>query len=131
MASLSDYLELKLLDHAFRNTLYTQAASVYSALFTVAPSDSTGGTEVTQSSSAYTRMITSFATAAAGAIANATGVFFATFAVSIPNVVGVGIMDTATFGAGNLLAYATITTIAYNTGDQPTVATGGITITLD
>ncbi len=131
MASFSDYLELKVLDHVFRNTLYTQPATVYSALFTTAPSDSTGGTEVTQASSAYTRVAMTFATAAAGAIANLTGVFFATFAVSIPNVVGVALMDTVTFGAGNVLAYATITTIAYNTGDQPTVATGAITVTLD
>lgn len=130
MGSKSDYLELKVLDHVCRNTTYTQPSVVYSALFTTAPSDSTGGTEVTQASSGYTRVATTFATAASGQIQNASSFTFPTWAVAV-TVIGWALMDTVTFGAGNVLYYTTITTVAYVTGDQATIATGGITITED
>jgi len=47
MGGMSQYLANKILDQVLRNTTYTQPATVYSALFTVVPSDSTAGTEVT------------------------------------------------------------------------------------
>lgn len=130
MGSKSDYLENKLLDHVLRNTLYTQAATVYSALYTTAPSDSTAGTEVTNATSGYTRAATTFVTAASGQITNASSFTFPTFAVAV-TVIGWAVLDTSTVAAGNILYYTTITTVAYATGDQPTVATGGITITED
>lgn len=43
--SKSDYLENKLLDHQLGKTSYTMP-TVYVGLFTAAPSDSGGGTEV-------------------------------------------------------------------------------------
>lgn len=130
MGSKSDYLENKLLDHILRGTTYTAPATVYSALFTTAPSDSTAGTEVTQATSGYTRVATTFATAASGSAANVSSFTFPTWAVGV-TIVGYALMDTVTFGAGNNLYYTTITTVAYVTGDQAVVATGGITITED
>jgi hypothetical protein len=44
--SKSDYLEKKVLDHVLGNTAYTAPSTVYVALFTVAPTDAGGGTEV-------------------------------------------------------------------------------------
>ena len=46
MAAMSDYLEQKLLDEVFNGVGFTSPAT-YIALFTAAPSDSGGGTEVT------------------------------------------------------------------------------------
>jgi hypothetical protein len=46
MSALSDFMEDALLKHIFRNTTWSRPASIYVALFTVAPSDSGGGTEV-------------------------------------------------------------------------------------
>ena len=46
MTAMSDYLEQKLLDYIFNNSAFAQPAT-YIALFTAAPSDSGGGTEVT------------------------------------------------------------------------------------
>lgn len=47
MSAMSDYLENKLIDLAFRGGTLTTPAGAYVALFTAAPSDSGGGTEVT------------------------------------------------------------------------------------
>jgi len=47
MAGFSDYLEDKVLDHVFGGNSYTAPGALYVALFTVAPSDTGGGTEVT------------------------------------------------------------------------------------
>ena len=46
MAGFSDYLENKVLEHVFENSAYTAPSTLYAALFTVAPSDTGGGTEV-------------------------------------------------------------------------------------
>jgi hypothetical protein len=133
MGSKSDYLENKILDHVLRNTLYTQPATIYSALFTVLPSDSTGGTEVTNASSGYTRVATTFCTAGAtvtGQSVNLTAKTFATAATAY-TVVGLGWFDTSTVAAGNLLYWSTVTTIALSIGDSATFAAGGMVITED
>ena len=41
MSGFTDYLEDALLKHVFTNTAYTSPTTVYAALFTVAPSDTT------------------------------------------------------------------------------------------
>jgi hypothetical protein len=46
MAGFSDYLEDKVLDHVFGGNAYTAPSTLYVALYTVAPSDTGGGTEV-------------------------------------------------------------------------------------
>lgn len=47
MASMTDSLENKLIDFIFRGQSYTPPATWYVGLFTVIPTDSTSGTEVT------------------------------------------------------------------------------------
>lgn len=54
MGSFSDYLEAKLLDHVFGATAYSAPGTLYFALFSAAPSDSGGGTEL--SGNAYARV---------------------------------------------------------------------------
>jgi hypothetical protein len=54
MAAMSDYLENKVADHLFRGVAFTAPAALYVALFTAAPSDSGGGTEV--SGGSYARV---------------------------------------------------------------------------
>lgn len=54
MGSKSDYLEAKLLDHVLGATVYTAPATVYVALFSAAPSDAGGGTEL--SGNGYARV---------------------------------------------------------------------------
>lgn len=131
MGGKTNYLSNKLLDQDLRNVTYTQPATVYSALFTVIPSASTGGTEVTNASSGYTRVATTFCTAGAtvaGQSVNLTARTFITAAAAY-TIVGWGLMDTSTVGAGNMLYFATVTTLALSIGDQATFAAGGIVVT--
>lgn len=133
MGSKSDFLENKTLDTALRNGSYTGATTVYSALYTVIPSDSTAGTEVTNAASGYTRVATTFSTAGAtvtGQTVNIGAVTFATAAAAY-TVVGWAVLDTSTVGAGNILYWATVTTLAIAINDQATFAIGGIVITED
>ena len=132
MGSKSDFFENKVLELARGNT-YTVPSTLYSALFTVVPSDSTNGTEVTNASSGYTRVATTFCTAGAtvaGQIVNTGAVTFATAAVTLI-VVGWALYDTSTVAAGNPLYWATVTTVTLAIGDQATFAIGGIMITED
>ena len=129
MGSKQDYLENKVLDHVLRNTTYTQAATVYSALFTTIPSDATGGTEVTVVG--YARVATSFGTAASGSASNTNVVTFATAATAY-TVVGWALCETSTLNSTNTILYwATVTTLAIGVGDQATFAAAGIVITED
>ena len=135
MGSKSDYLENKVLDHVVRDTVYTQATVVWSALFTVIPSDTTAGTEVTNATSGYTRVTTSFVTAGlttTGRTSNAAAVSFVTVAGgNTLTVVGWALMDTSTVAAGNILYWATVTSTVLEVGDQATFPAANIVLTED
>lgn len=133
MGSKYSTLSNEVLDHLLRAETYTAPTGVWSALFTVIPSDTTGGTEVTTTDSSYTRVQTTFSTAgltATGQSVNSGAVNFATITAGATiTVVGWGLLDAAT--AGNLLYWATVTSTALNVGDQATFPAGNITITQD
>jgi hypothetical protein len=104
MAGKSDYLENKLLDHVLRNTAYTSPTTVYMALFTAAPSDAGGGTEV--SGNNYARAAITFGAAASGAITNSADVNFNTPSGSWGACSHFGIFDAST--NGNLLYWSAL-----------------------
>lgn len=134
MAALSDYLEAQLLSHVFRTGTYTKPATVYVALFTGAPSDSGGGTEV--SGNAYARQPIVSADAqwtapgAAGLIDNVAAI---TFPVATPagwgTITHIGLFDAAT--AGNLLFHGALTASkAIGAGDQLIIPAGNLDVSL-
>lgn len=127
MSSFSDFLENELLDHAFVNAAYTAPATVYLALYTVAPTDAGGGTEVT--GGGYARQAVTFGAASGGAISNTGAVSFTASGANYGTVVAVGIFDAST--AGNLMAWDAITSAVVNDGDTINFAIGAIDITLD
>jgi len=104
MAGKSDYLENKILDHVLRNTAYTSPAAVYMGLFTAAPSDAGGGTEV--SGNNYSRTAITFGAASGGAITNSADVTFPTPSGSWGACTHFGIFDQAS--AGNLLYWGAL-----------------------
>jgi hypothetical protein len=107
MGSKSDYLENKVLDHVLGGGDYTRPATVYAALFTVAPSDSGGGTEVANGSyarAAITNNATNFPAASGGAKANGAAVTFATATAAWGEVVAYALFDAAT--SGNMLYWS-------------------------
>lgn len=131
--SKADFLENELLDHVLGNAAYTAPTNVYIALYTAAPSDSGGGTEV--SGGSYARLTvannaTNWPAASGGAKSNGTALTFTTATASWGTVVAFGIFDAAT--AGNLLYWATLTTNkVIDNGDTAEFAVGDLDVTED
>ena len=131
--SLSDFAELELLDHLFGAATYTPPATLHVSLFTAAPTDAGGGTEVTGGSYArvaVTNNATNFPAASAGAKANGTIITFPVPTANWGTAVAFGIHDAGS--GGNLLAWADLTTPrVINNGDgAPKFAVGDLDITL-
>lgn len=123
---MSDYLELKFLDH-FTGTASTSAPSaVYLGLATASLQDDGSGTEL--SGNNYTRKAITFASASGGSIASNSAVEFNSATGSWGDVSHWGIFDASS--SGNLLFHGSFTaskTIA--SGDILKVASGSLTIT--
>lgn len=126
MSSFADYLENAVLNHVFRNTSLTSPTTVYLALFTVAPTDAGGGTEVT--GGGYARQAITFGAPSGGAIANTGAVAFTASGANFGTIVAVGIFDASS--AGNMLAWDDITSAVINDGDTINFPVGDIDITL-
>ena len=125
--SFSNYLETKVLEHVFGATAYTAPGTLYVGLYTVAPGEGGGGTEV--SGGSYARQSATFSVSGDTA-SNSTAVEWPTATGTWGTVVAVGGFDAAT--SGNLLAYGNLTnskTIA--SGDVFRVPTGELDITLN
>jgi len=129
MAGFSDYLETKVLDHVFGGTSYTAPTTLYVALYTAAPTDTGGGTEVSTSGTAYARQTITFTTSG-GTTSNTSAVEYSTATGSgFGTVVAMGIFDAST--SGNLLAYGTLTTSkSVSAGDVFRFNASAIDITL-
>lgn len=125
--SFSNYLETKVLDHVFGGSAYTAPATLYLALYTVAPGEGTSGTEV--SGGSYVRQSCAF-TVSGNLATNTSAVEWPTATASWGTVVAVAVVDAST--SGNIMAYATLTnskTIA--SGDVFRIPAGDLDITLD
>lgn len=100
--SKSNFLELSILNHWLGNSAYSAPATVHFALFTVAPTDAGGGTEVTGGSYArvvVTNNLTNFPSA--NPKSNAGAITWPTATADWGTIVAVGVFDAAS--SGNLL----------------------------
>ena len=106
MSGFSDYLEDKVLDHVFGGNAFTAPTTLYVALYTVAPSDTGGGTEV--SGGAYARQTGAFTVSGTNptTATNSAAIEYPTATADYGTVVAVGILDASS--SGNLLAYSTL-----------------------
>ena len=102
MADLSTYTKNKIFDLLFNNTTFTAVANLYIGLFTVAPTDAGGGTEV---SDIAPRIALSMGAPTDGAGSNDGELLWAA-AVSGYTAVAVGVFDASS--AGNLLAWKSL-----------------------
>lgn len=131
--SKSDFLELELLDHVLGAAVYTAPGTVYVALYTAAPTDAGGGTEVTGGSYArvaVTNNVTNWPAAAAGAKSNGTVITFPTATANWGTVTSFAILDASS--GGNFLYWATLTTNRdVLSGDTPSFAVGTLVVTED
>ena len=135
MSAISDYLENELIKHLFRTGSFTKPTGLYLALFTVAPSDSGGGTEVT--GGAYARQQRDPLDANWDATSGTDGKTANTAVVTFPaptanwgTIVAFGLFDAVT--GGNLLFTAALTLdkTVNNGDDAPSFPAGSLTFTL-
>lgn len=129
MTAKTDYLEDALLNHVLRNTTYTSPSAVYVGLFTSAPGEGGGGTEV--SGNGYVRQSVTFGAPVSGACSNSNTV---TFPVANPSgwgtVTHFALFDAAS--AGNMLYQNAVTVQKLiDAGDAATFQPGQLIISED
>jgi hypothetical protein len=126
--SFTDYLEDKILKHVFTNVAYTSPTTVYVGLFTVAPTDTGGGTEI--SGSGYARKSAAFTVSGTGTLAtNSAAIEFDAATGSWGTIVAIAVFDALT--TGNMLAFADLTTSkTIASGDVLRIPAGDLDITL-
>lgn len=154
MAAMTDFLENKLIDWLFRAQAIgitgasaaagTGPTALFIALFTVNPSDTGGGTEVTGGSYARVSVTSSLAnwagTQGAGTTVASTGssgttsnngvITFTTPTANWGTVTGVAIMDAST--GGNMLFFGALgASQVVNTGNTVSFAAAQLSIQLD
>lgn len=126
--AFTNYLENKIQAYVWSGTAFSSpSGSLYVGLFTAAPGEGGGGTEV--SGNGYSRKLVSMTTSA-DLSTNSAAVEFDTATGSWGTITHVAIFDAST--AGNMLAYAALTaskTIA--SGDVFRIPAGDLDITLD
>ena len=136
MASKSDYLENKILDHVLSDGAFTEPANVYLALTTATPTDASTGATLTEANyTTYARvemLATEFSAASSGSKTNTAAFTFPACTAGDDTIIGFAILDSATIGAGNILYWGTVTSKVIDTSNTPpTVAIGALVITED
>ena len=125
--SFSDTFETRMLTWVFTNSSATRPSAWFVALYTGAPNDAGGGTEV--SGGAYARQAVTFSVS--GDTATNTGAIeYPTATAGYGTVTHVGIFDAST--GGNLIAYAALTASkTIDAGDVLRLPAGDLDVTLD
>lgn len=126
MSAMSDYLENAIGNHILRNIAYTSPTTVYCALYTVAPSDAGGGTEV--SGGGYARQAVTFGAPSNGVFTNSADVVFPIATANWGTIVAFALFDAAT--GGNMLIYGNLSSSkTINSGDQFRFPAGQLSVT--
>ena len=145
MAAMTNFLENNIIDWLLRGQAYTPPANVYIALFTAAPSDAGGGTEVSGGSYARVQVASALAnwagTQSAGSTTASSGTGGTTSnnaAITFPAptanwgvITHFAIMDASS--GGNMLFHGALTTSkTVNNGDAaPSYAAAALSLQLD
>lgn len=142
--ALHDYAENKIVDAALRGQAIGAPATGYIALYTVCPTDSTAGTEVTGGSYARVAITASLAnwsgtqsagsttasSGTGGTVSNNGTISFPTPTASWSTVVCWAYTDAPT--AGNIWFYSSLTTSkTINSGDSVSFGAGAATFQID
>lgn len=142
MSAMSDFLEAALLNHVFRTSAFAQPTTLAVALLTTLAVDADDGQFTTgagvevPNSGAYARQdIGSLdanwtAPGAGGLIDNVAEIAFPQATANWGTVVGIALVDSTTFDAGNMLFHGALATSkVVNNGDTFKIAIGDLDIT--
>jgi len=131
LGSLSNYAEDQLLTHIFGATSYTSVATVYVALATSPLADTSTGASMTEvaNTNGYARTAITFGAAASRMVIQNADCTFPPATGTWGTIVDWAIVDSATYGAGNILAYGSFTaSFAPVSGNTPTIPNGQIQV---
>lgn len=131
--SFSDYVEDETLDLWFGGQSVTPPATLYAQAYTVTPSDSGGGTQVTTNGHArvaITNNLTNFPAASGGAKSNGTAITWgAASGGSWGSVVAVAFFDASS--GGNMIGWSDLAVAkTIDDGDTLYIPVGSLDITL-
>jgi hypothetical protein len=132
MASLGDSTEAGLLDHYFDLASFPAPANLFVALFTAAPNDAGGGTEVSGGSYARVNVATGTAqwTRTGSTVTNDNPITFPTASGSWGTITHVAVMSAST--SGTLLWHGALATSrTVGSGDTFAFPAGQLSFTLD
>lgn len=121
MASMSDYLENEILDHILGTEAFTMPSGSYLALFTAAPSDAGGGTEL--SGNGYARQDVTWGAAASAVAANTSSHTFTASGGDWGTITHWAIFDAAT--TGNMLLHGALDASKAITDGQSLIFSAG------
>lgn len=124
MSGMSQYLARKVEDAVLNNVSFA-VGQAYVALMTTASSASTFGTEMTGGS--YARQPISAGAASGDTIASDANILFTN--VPTATIAGVSIVD-ASSGTANVLFYVSGLSVSTTSGDNVSIATGDLTVTI-
>lgn len=128
MSALSDFAENELLDHLLGTGSWSMPSQVYVGLYTSAPSDAGGGTEV--SGGSYARQAVDFDAASGGATNPTADIEFPTATANWGTVTHVGLFTAST--SGNLLMWGALSASkAVGSGDQLVIPAADLDVSLD
>jgi hypothetical protein len=105
--SLTDYAENKIVDHTLGKASWTMPTTAYLALFTVAPTDAGGGTEVSGGSYARVAITSTMGSSSGGSSTNSGTITFPTASAGWGTVVAFAVMDALT--VGNMIWWGDLT----------------------
>lgn len=126
--SKTNYLETAMLNHVLRAVPYTPPATIYVALYTAAPGEAGGGTEV--SGGSYARQPSAFSVPAPDSVLNIADIYFPVATADWGTVVAVALLDAPV--AGNMLYYANLTASrTILTADQFRIPLGQLLVSED
>ncbi len=127
--ALTDYAERKALDAVFNDSERTYKV----ALFTVTPTETTSGTEVSTDNTGYARQTVTFTAATTvGSTTKLSNEAVITFGPATSNwgtVTGAAVFD----DLGNMLVFGSFEggPVTVSTGNKVEIAVGALTVTLD
>jgi hypothetical protein len=140
-AQASDYLENLITDHLFRTRTWSKPTALYYGLYTVAPTDAGGGTEVSGGNYARVNLApldsnytatqggtSGNSSGTSGGTSNAVAITFGAPSASWGTVVAFGIFDAPT--GGNMLIWdlLTVSRLISNGDPAPSWAIGAMQV---
>jgi hypothetical protein len=122
----STYLDNNVLNYVLLNGVFVAPTTIYVALYTVSPTPTTSGTEVTGGS--YARQTVTFVSPTNGQTNNATTVSFPIASSSWGTIVAFGLLDSVS--GGNLLYFSSLSSSrVVLVNDQIVFPTGQLIVT--